>query len=178
MPLANVERVGVALSRVGARRWDRVVIVCGLAGALRDDLPTGTVLIPEYVLQPDGERLTCDAAMVDALIDASRALGFEPCCSPMLTSRSIICGAERGEWSRRGYASVDMEAGCIRAPRVAVLRVVLDTPQRELSAAWREPRSALFHAECWKQLPWLMRAAPRGARRAADIVGRMLKTIA
>lgn len=178
MPHAHIEAVGIALSQSNRRVWEDAVVSCGLAGALRNNLPAGTVLVPEYVVRPDGERIICDKELTAALAAAARALGHEPCCEPMLTSASIVRGEQRGVWAKRGCASVDMETGHIRAARVAALRVVLDTPQREISEAWLDPRSALFHIECWKQLPWLMRAAPRAARCAALVVARMLENVA
>jgi len=106
----------------------------------------------------------------ERLAAAARSLGFEPVLEPMLTSRTIVNGAERDVWARAGYAGVDMETGLIDAPRVAAVRVVLDTPQRELSAEWIEPMRALRNPRNWMQALWLARHAPRFARRAAQVV--------
>ena len=77
---------------------------------------------------------------------------------------------EREAWASVGFAGVDMETGLIDAPRIAAVRVVLDTPQRELSAEWVEPLRALRSPRNWPQLFWFARNAPRFARRAAQVV--------
>jgi hypothetical protein len=136
---------------------------------LRADLPTGTVLVPERVRRPDGGELSCDAAAVKALADAASRLGYRAVHDPLLTSRSIVTGTERRIWAQRGYAGVDMETGLLRAPRVACVRVVLDTPQREISPAWAQPVRALFQPRAWRDLPFLMRESSRCAGIAAQI---------
>lgn len=134
---------------------DGTVISCGLAGGLRDDVASGTVLIPREVLRPNGERLICDPELIARFSTAARRLGCEPLTEPLVTSPTIVRGAARREWAQRGYAGVDMETGAIVAPRVVAVRVVLDTPQRELS---------------WRAFLWLVREGPRCAQLAARVV--------
>ncbi|MBV8073799.1 MAG: hypothetical protein JO140_00115, partial [Candidatus Eremiobacteraeota bacterium] len=50
LPGRRIVRVGLG----SGYRSDEIVVACGLAGGLRDDLPTGTVLIPREVLRPSG----------------------------------------------------------------------------------------------------------------------------
>jgi hypothetical protein len=169
VPGVRVYETGVGLAKHAGPFGDAVVS-CGLAGGLRDDLPSGTILVPREVRRPDGRTLQCDAELSERLVAAARSLGFEPVLEPMLTSRTIVNGAERDVWARAGYAGVDMETGLIDAPRVAAVRVVLDTPQRELSAEWIEPMRALRNPRNWMQALWLARHAPRFARRAAQVV--------
>ena len=69
-----------------------------------------------------------------------------------------------------GYAGVDMETGLLDAPRIAAVRVILDTPQHELSPDWLRPARALRNPRNWPQALWLARDAPRCARRAAEVV--------
>lgn len=169
-PDVRVLETGVALARASHADLGDCVVSCGLAGGLREDLPTGTVLIPRTVRRPDGELTACDAELVDALLESARSLRIEPVTDPLLTSERIVNGAERAEWATRGYAGVDMETGLIVAPRLAAVRVILDTPQRELSSEWLNPRRALRNPRNWRQALWLARAAPSAARLAARIV--------
>ncbi len=169
LPAARVVQTGVALEALRDELGETVVS-CGLAGGLRDDLPTGTVLIPREVRRPNGETLRCDPELVEAFAESARRLGLEPRFDPLLTSGSIVNGAARGTWGARGYAGVDMETGLLGAARVAAVRVVLDTPRRELSSDWRTPLAAMLKPWNWPQAVWLAREAPRAAQLAARVV--------
>lgn len=168
LPNARVYEAGVGLS-ADAGPWGDVVLSCGLAGALRDDLPGGSVLVPDTIGCPDGSRRQCDPALADACAAAARYLGFEPVRLPLLTSSTIVRGAGRAGAARAGYAAVDMESGLLDAPRVAAVRVVLDTPARELRGDWLRPARAVLDPRNWPELLWLARDGPRFARRAAEI---------
>lgn len=161
---------GVALANANPADLGSAVVSCGLAGGLREDLPTGTLLIPRAVRRPNGETLQCDPELVEALLRSARDLHLEPITDPLFTSERIVNGAERAQWAARGYAGVDMETGLIRALRIAAVRVILDTPQRELSCDWINPGRALLDPRNWSQAFWLARAAPSAARLAARIV--------
>ena len=169
MPGARVCETGVGLATY-AGPFGESVVSCGLAGGLREGVPSGTVIVPRAVRRPDGTTLHCDDALSARLADASRRLGFEPLLDPMITAEAIVNGAARAEWARLGYAGVDMETGLLDAPRVAAVRVVLDTPQRELSDEWIQPARALRNPRNWPQALWLARHAPRYARRAAQVI--------
>ena len=169
-PSLRVVEGGIALGRLSTHAFSGAVISCGVAGGLRTDLETGTVLIPRSVQRPDGEPLECDAGLVAALDAAARRLGFEPEFAPMLTSATIVHGAERASWANRGFAGVDMETGLLEAPRVAAVRVILDTPLHELSADWAHPVAALLRPKNWPEAMWLGRTAPRSARVAARVL--------
>jgi hypothetical protein len=54
--------------------------------------------------------------------------------------------------------------------RVAAVRVVLDTPRQEISPAWERPARAALDPRHWSEGWWLLRTAPRYARRAARVV--------
>jgi hypothetical protein len=86
-----------------------------------------------------------------------------------LTRDALVTGSERASWAQRGYAAVDMETGLIHSRRLAAVRVVLDTPEREISRAWLEPLRALTHPALWGEGLWLAREAPRCARIAAAV---------
>jgi hypothetical protein len=169
LPQARIIRTGIALEHL-REPIGEVVISCGLAGGLRADLPTGTVLIPRQVRRPDGSAVSCDEELVEAFGRAARSLGFEPVFDPLLTAPSIVSGAERSHWADLGYAGVDMETGRLVATRLAAVRVILDTPLRELSTAWSNPVRALLDPRNWPQAAWLARQAPKAADRCAHVV--------
>ncbi len=170
---ARVMQVGIALR--GLREDPGpIVISCGLAGGLRDDLPTGTVLIPREVRRPDGSMLQCDPDLTESLLRAARAAGCEPVEAPLVTTARIVRGAERVRWAQEGYAGADMETGLLRAPRIACVRVILDTPVNEFSIAWENPASVIFRPDAWLDIPFLARQAPRCAALAARIVADAL----
>jgi hypothetical protein len=171
----QVLETGVALARFPARLLSDTVVSCGLAGGLRRDVPAGTVLIPRSVRRPNGEVLECDPDLVQALAVGARSLGYEPLLDPMMTSATIVRGADRQSWANRGYASVDMETGLLYAPRVAAVRVVLDTPLRELSADWLRPVTAILQPRNWSEAFWLARAAPEYALVAASVLNAALR---
>ena len=169
LPRARIVRTGIALRDLDSDLGD-VVVSCGLAGALRADLRTGTVLIPRRVCRPDGEPVSCDAALVALFTESARRLGLTPVGDPLLTAPAIVRGTERATWASRGFAGVDMETGRIDAPRIAAVRVVLDTPAREISADWERPVAAMLKPWNWPQALWLAREGPRAAALVAEVV--------
>ena len=169
LPEARIVKSGVALAAVGPS-FAQSVVSCGLAGGLRGGLATGTLLIPREVRRPDGRVLHCDEILVEELAAGARRLGIEPVFDPLLTADGIVNGAAREYWAAQGYAGVDMETGCINAPHVAAVRVVLDTPQREISNDWNNPLQAMLKPWNWPQAFWLAREAPRAAALAARVV--------
>ena len=176
LPGVRVVEAGMALcyrERLEPGDADDPVISCGLAGGLRADLPTGTVVIPRDVLRPDGTRLVCDPELVEALIAGARKLGMEPVTGPIVTAPTVIVGEARGLWAEEGYAAADMETGLLEG-RVAAVRVILDTPQRELSPDWLNPATAMLKPWNWPQAVWLGREAPRCARLAARVIAGII----
>jgi Phosphorylase superfamily len=161
---------GIALTRARADEFGDCVITCGVAGGLRPDLPTGAIVIPESVAVPGAQPTACDKFLSESLVAAALQLGYTPFRGALLTSASLICGQARSVWARAGFVAADMETGFIRAPRIAAVRVILDTPQRELSDVWLQPASVIFRPDLWLQGLWLARTAPRCTRVAAEIV--------
>jgi hypothetical protein len=169
LPDARIVQTGIALEKNRADLGE-IVVSCGLAGGLRGDLPTGTLLIPREVRRPDGRTLRCDPELVDTFAQSARRLGIEPIFEPLLTAATLVTGAARAQWAAQGYAAVDMETGRIEARRVAAVRVLLDTPHREISRDWRTPLRAILKPWNWPQAFWLAREAPRAAALAARVV--------
>jgi nucleoside phosphorylase len=148
------------------------VIVCGLAGALTTDLASGTVLIPDKVSLVNGKEMRCDPLLVQILISAARTLHMPLKTGPLLTTPSLTVGKARLYWAQQGFVAVDMETGLLleQNPRVATIRVILDSPKHDLSSSWLWPGNALRQPQIWKQLFWLSWIAPRYAFQAARVV--------
>jgi hypothetical protein len=170
-PNVRVVQCGIAADR--SRNFGEIAISCGLAGGLRNDLPTGTVVIPRRVRRPDGTMLVCDSEISAMLRDAAQRLGHDAVDDPLLTSKTLVHGTERTKWADE-YAAVDMETGLICATRVACIRVILDTPEREISPAWLKPAQAMLTPSAWRDLPFLAREGQRCARLAAEIIAAAL----
>jgi len=166
----RIIEAGVGLRHLRANDLGEAVVSCGLAGGVRPGLPTGSVVIPKRVLRTDGEWVTCDPFLVDVLVGAARELGLEPELGAIGTAVAIVRGTARESWAERGCAAVDMETGLLTAPRIAAVRVILDTPERDLSEVWRRPASAFVRPASWREALWLLREAPRCAGRAAAVV--------
>lgn len=172
LPHARASWAGVRLARWKGARQGSIVVVCGLAGALAPDLRPGTVLIPDWVGLADGRIMHCDTALVQALVTAARTLHFQPDTRPLLTAQSLI-GSDHGhDWSQRGFVAADMETGLLtgRNLRVATIRVVLDSPEHDISPDWLRPTRALLQPGLWRELFWLSRVAPQYALRAAHVL--------
>lgn len=168
-PQLRAVEAGIALSHLPPGAIDGCAVSFGLAGGLKPDVPTGTLLIPSAVRAPDGRTIVCDAAMIGALRDGARRLGFSWMEEPMLTSATLVTGADRARWANDGFSAVDMESGLLNAP-MAVLRIVLDTPLKELSPDWVNPARAALRPRNWPQMFWLASEAPRCADRAAKVL--------
>src|SRR6202008_1522625 len=119
------------------------------AAACGVEFQAGRFLIPDEMERPNGERIGCVREPETPLRMAARQLGEAPLNAPLVTSPTLVRGKARDEWAARGFAGVDMESGLIAAPGLAVVRIILDTPERELSDAWLRPLSVLLRPEAW-----------------------------
>lgn len=176
-PQLRVVRAGIGLAALDRRQLStEVVLSIGLAGGLIPGLVSGTVVIPAQVAREDGVLLSCDPAWSAALEAASRRLGYPTSTASLLSANALVTHAGRGLWAARGFAAVDMETALLAGmvARVAAVRVVLDTPSRELSPAWERPARAVLDPRLWREGSWLLRAAPRYSRRAAQVVATAL----
>jgi hypothetical protein len=177
VPGLRLVQAGIGLAALDRRLLHTpVVLSVGLAGGLTPELASGTVVIPAQVAREDGVLLTCDLAWSAALEHASRRLGFPTVTSSLLSANSLVTHAGRALWAGRGFAAVDMETAMLAGmvARVAAVRVVLDTPDREISPAWERPRRAALNPRNWREGVWILRAAPRYALRAARVLAAAL----
>jgi hypothetical protein len=177
VPQLRLVRAGIGLSTLDrVQLTTRVVLSVGLAGGLTGDLVSGTVVIPAQVAREDGVLVSCDHEWSAALERASRRLGYPTSTASLLSADALVTHAGRGLWAARGFAAVDMETAVLAGmvPRVAAVRVVLDTPTREISPAWERPRRAALDPRNWSEGAWLARAAPRFSKRAALVVAAAL----
>jgi hypothetical protein len=108
--------------------------------------------------------------------EASRRLGYPTTTASLLSAEALVTHAGRAMWAARGFAAVDMETAVLagRVPRIAAVRVMLDTPSQEISPAWERPGRAALDPRNWREGDWLARAAPRLSRRAALVVAAAL----
>jgi adenosylhomocysteine nucleosidase len=177
-PGLRVVLAGIGLSSLErAQLSTGVVLSVGLAGGLAPELASGTVVIPSQVAREDGELIECDPAWSAALATASRRLGFPTVTLPLLSADGVVTGSSRAKWAARGFAAVDMETALLAAMvgRVAAVRVVIDTPSREISSAWERPGRAALDPRNWLQGVWLARTAPRLSTRAARVVAAAIQ---
>ncbi len=131
--------MGPARSRRAARRLedeqaDRVFVV-GVCGALDPALSPGDVFVADEVRGPD-KTVTCDA---DQVAEALEAAGLGVVRGVLVSTDHVVTGAERAALHDEGAHAVDMESfflsSLARGRRFAVVRVVVDTPSRELGRA-------------------------------------------
>lgn len=172
LPRACIYRTGVGMARRQKLRQGSIVVVCGLAGALVSGLSPGTILIPEWVGLANGKTMACDPGLVQTLVTATRSLHWQLSTGPLLTASSLIVGSERSKWTQHGFVAVDMETGLLAEQdlHVAAIRVILDTPEHEISSDWLHPEKAFFQAQHWKELWWLSSTAPRYMLRVARVI--------
>ena len=169
----DVRVVQVGIGGRPAAELPGIVISAGLCGGLLPEQTPGMVVIPSQVVDEQGVTHACDPAVVAALERAARYLRL-PVASGSLIS-TVGDGdrrAERATWAERGHVAVDMEsaAAAESAQRFGVLRVILDTPSRELSDAWAEPARAIRHPSNWSEAIWLGINAPRYALRVGAVL--------
>jgi 4-hydroxy-3-methylbut-2-enyl diphosphate reductase len=168
LPEALVLRSGMGAvrarcaARVAAGVPADAVAVAGICGAVAGGLRAGDVVVASEVRGPVGVAL-CES---DAVAAALSALGIERVrVGPVASVDHLVRGAERGLLAGEGALAVDMESAWL-APAAAgrpfaVLRVVVDTPAREINrplatlagvlAAWRELRRAAPALAQWAQ---------------------------
>jgi 4-hydroxy-3-methylbut-2-enyl diphosphate reductase len=170
------------------------VAVAGFCGALDPSLRPGDVVVATEVRGPDGVT-PCPSAGI--LVAALAGMGITARLGPIACVGHVVSGTERERLREEtGAIAVDMESAWL-APAVAVrpfavLRVVVDTPGRELKAnplatarggvkAYRALAKAAPALASWAEAAGprtILLAGPRsfcaGVERAIEIVERAL----
>ena len=161
LPDALVVRCGMGAARaraaalVTARLPAAAVAVAGFCGAVDDGLRPGDVVVAGEVRGPESVTPCASGPLVAALAD----LGIGRVrVGPVASVDRLVHGAQRGVLAGAGVLAVDMESAWL-APAAAgrpfaVLRVVLDTPSREIYLPWL---TLVGGFEAWRVL---RRAAP------------------
>jgi nucleoside phosphorylase len=187
-----VLEIGVGARRAAAAaRWvleectPRLVVACGLAGALVPTFGVGDVLVASEVVEPDEQRWR--VALPAELCDL-------PCGRLLTVSQIVATPAAKGTLARQfGAVAVDMESAAVaeacQAARVpcACVRAISDaadadvsprlvelvasghvSPLRAVAAVARSPKLAV---ELWR----LARDTRRAAARLADALRQLIR---
>jgi 4-hydroxy-3-methylbut-2-en-1-yl diphosphate reductase len=112
----------------------RALAVAGVCAGLDPALRPGDVVVASEVRGPHG-TVACDGA--ERLMEALRRRGLRPRLGPLVSVDHIVQGEERARLRAGGAIAADMESAFLAAAvperrRFAVLRVVSDSPEREL----------------------------------------------
>ncbi|MEV4558515.1 1-hydroxy-2-methyl-2-butenyl 4-diphosphate reductase [Kitasatospora sp. NPDC049285] len=140
------------------------LVVAGFGAALGPGIRPGEVIVADRVTDPEGGDHPLDSA--PALATALEEAGLRAHLGAHHTADHVVRGPERGLLYAAGALAVDMEAAAVLAARAAlapqlpaaVLRIVVDTPERELIRpgtlpagvrAWRTLRAAVPALTAW-----------------------------
>jgi 4-hydroxy-3-methylbut-2-en-1-yl diphosphate reductase len=140
-PQARIHRTGVGPRRARAavpallRDSSEALLVLGFGGGLLEDSEVGEVVVAEQVCDPDGTRLRCaDAPALGRVLESH---GLEVRCGVVSSVTRPAMGKTRVRLREGGAIAVDMEsawlAAAARGRPFAVVRVLSDTPGRELT---------------------------------------------
>ncbi len=132
------------------------VVVCGVCGALRDDMLPGDLIVASEVRGQDGRVRPCPAAPL--LVGSLRAAGLRVHVGPIIGTAGLVHGrAQRSMLAGQGALAVDLESpallDAVAGRPAVVVRAVVDTPARPL----RRPGTP---ARGLRALRSLTRAAP------------------
>ena len=136
---ARVIRTGAGPRRSqSAALWlagsaDSALAVAGVCGGVDPELRPGDVIVASELQGGKGAHKLTNP---EALVDAIRALGVAAKLGPIHSEDHIVRGPERERLRDSGAIAVDMESRWLAEAAgdrpFAVLRVVIDTPRREL----------------------------------------------
>ncbi|GAA2748058.1 1-hydroxy-2-methyl-2-butenyl 4-diphosphate reductase [Kitasatospora cinereorecta] len=114
------------------------LVVAGFGASVGPGTRAGDVIVADGVRDPDGGSFPLDLA--PPLVKALQTRGLTAHTGLHHTADHVVRGAERRALHATGALAVDMEAAGVLAARselcpdlpAAVLRIVVDTPEREL----------------------------------------------
>lgn len=113
------------------------VAVLGFCGALSRGLQPGEVVVADAVRTSDGSVPCAGAKWITTELERA---GVKVARGVVRSTDHIVRGAERTLLEMEGAIAVDMESAWL-APKdstpFAVVRTVVDTPERELSRPWK-----------------------------------------
>ena len=201
-PGVDVRRTGVGPRRAAAYAMAHdhsdaaAVVIAGFCGGLDPALAPGDIVLASELRAGGGSGATIACADPTILASVLRRGGLRVHVAPIASERSLVNGSRRRRLAESGAAAVDIESAWL-APVAGdrplyALRVVLDTPGRELhrpiasangtAAAYRSLRRAAALLQQWTPMladRELTLAAPRascaGVQRAIEIVERALE---
>ena len=132
---AGPVRAARAVASLARGSIPSAVAVAGVAGALVRGLPPGTVVVADRVLSGDG-TVVAELASAGPVAAELEAMGLPVVIGPLISTPHLVHGDERSVLARTGALAVDTETAYALAARwdipTAVIRVVADTPDREL----------------------------------------------
>ncbi|MFF1869206.1 hypothetical protein [Streptomyces sp. CB03911] len=189
-------RAGLAVRRLltAAPGGYSALVVAGFGAAVAPGMSPGDVIVADGVRDAEGNHFAIGSG--PALAKALQAHGLTTHIGVHHTADHVVRGLERRALHAQGALAVDMEAAAVLArlrelhpaarpggadggpPPAAVLRVVVDTPERELVRpgtlpaglrAWRTLRATVPALVAWHaQACATAAAAPAGASRAGQ----------
>lgn len=141
------------------------ILIAGFAGALRDDLQPGDLVVADELRHADDTEPIRLSSAAEPVADVLRRRGLRALVGPIVSVERPASGPRRGQLAdQTGALAVDMESAWLAAglttagsrPAVVVVRAILDTPEREI----------------WRPLATLagVRLATRSLRRAAAAI--------
>jgi 4-hydroxy-3-methylbut-2-enyl diphosphate reductase len=190
---------GRRLRELAYRDRRMALAIAGVGGGLRRDGEPGTVVVADEVRTADGSRPPVSLPGASVVAAALRRRGLAVVVGPVVSSPRLVHGAARLDLAATGAVAVDMESawlldaiGTKNDPRrFAVVRVLVDTPTRELfsPAIVDHARQAARHLGVMGSVleQWAAALGPRrvllpvprsfcaGVDRAIEIVERSLE---
>ncbi|HUB76937.1 MAG TPA: hydroxysqualene dehydroxylase HpnE, partial [Solirubrobacteraceae bacterium] len=188
-------RRAAAYARANDHSDAAAVVIAGFCGAVDPALAPGDIVLASELRAGGGSDSAITCADPTILASVLRRGGLRVTVAPVASERRLVTGERRRRLAETGAAAVDLESAWL-APVAGgrplyALRVVLDTPDRELRrpiasaagtvAAYRALRRAAALLAEWAPMlsdRELVLASPRascaGVRRAIEIVERAL----
>lgn len=166
------------------------VAVAGVAGGLLPGMEPGTVVVADRVLTEDG-RVVADLPAAAVLAAHLRSMGLHTMVGTVVSTPRLVHGSDaRAALARLGAVAVDTETAYALGARwdvpTAVVRVVADTPGRELRSpstisggllALRNLRAAAPALSAWAAALTHRRILLPGPRSFCAGVERAISTV-